>query len=252
LLFQHGRDWRNSAPRTFLQLFLLSAFAVVLLPSSIKLSTYQVPFSEINERMSLITAVLGCVIAAGAKPKLWHVIAATVVAGLYFSFLYLDDCATNRIEAKVETLVSQLPPHQRVLALLPPLRPSDADAHFVSRMENKVANAIGALRLGRRVIQLFPDSRLSLIRIIDRVCIGRCFSYANYEPATHQFRVRAMPGNPIVEWDAKADSALLNGHYVVKQADLPLYQIYRCGKSSTDLCIRSLTVGEVNGAASIP
>jgi hypothetical protein len=251
LAFQRGRDWQNTATRVFAQLYLLSAAAVVLLPSSIKLSSFQIPFSSIYERMSLITAVLACVVAASAKPKKWHAVLATLVAGCYFSFLYLDHRAINRIEAKVESLVSQLPPQQRVLALLPPLNPSDADAHFLSRMENHLANSIAKSGLGKRVIQFFPECRLSLIRIIDRACIGRCFSYANYEPATHQFRVRAAPGNKIVQWDAAADSALLKGHYVVKQADLPLYQIYRCGDASTDLCIRSLAAGEVNGAANI-
>jgi hypothetical protein len=252
LAFQRGRDWQHTATRVFAQLYLLSAAAVVLLPSSIKLSSFQIPFSSIYERMSLVTAVLACVIAASAKPKRWHALLATLVAAFYFSFLYLDHRAINRIEAKVESLVSQLPPQQRVLALLPPLSPSDADAHFLSRMENHIANSVAKSGLGKQVIRLFPECRLSLIRIIDRACIGRCFSYANYEPATHQFRVRAAPGNKIVEWDAEADSALLNGYYVVKQADLPLYQIYRCGEASTDLCIRSLAAGEVNGAAGYP
>jgi hypothetical protein len=251
LAFQRGRDWNDTGTRVFAQLYLLSASAVVLLPASIKLSAYEVPFSSIYERMSLITAVLACAVAAGAKPKRWHSVMIALVAVLYFFFLFLDHRAINRIEAKAETLVSQVPPYQRVLALLPPLSSSDADAHFVSRIENKLANSMAALPLVRRVIQLFPDSRLSMIRIIDRVCIGRCFSYGNYEPATHQFRIRAAPGNRIVEWNAQADSALLNGRYVVKESDLPLYQIYRCGNASTDLCIRSLAAGEVNGSASI-
>ncbi|MGI9073467.1 MAG: hypothetical protein ACR2JB_19650 [Bryobacteraceae bacterium] len=251
LAFQRGRDWRDTTTRVFAQLYLLSACAVILLPSSIKLAAFQVPFSSIYERMSLITAVLACVIAAGAEPKRWHAVVLPLVGLLYFSFLYLDHRAINRIEAKVESLVAQLPPQQRVLALLPSLRSGDADAHLLSRIDDRLANFLAKLPSGRQVIQLFPKSRLGLIRIIDRVCIGRCFSYANYEPATHQFRVRAGPGNRIVEWDAKADSALLQGHYVVKRADSPLYQIYRCGNASTDLCIRSLAAGEVNGAASI-
>ena len=32
--------------------------------------------------------------------------------------------------------------------------------------------------------------------MIDRACIGYCFSYGNYEPSSGVFRVRAAPGNP--------------------------------------------------------
>lgn len=37
--------------------------------------------------------------------------------------------------------------------------------------------------------------------VVDRACIGRCCSYANYEPSTGQFRVHAEAGNPIVMAD---------------------------------------------------
>ena len=33
---------------------------------------------------------------------------------------------------------------------------------------------------------------------IDRACIGHCFSFANYEASSLQFRVRALAGNSIV------------------------------------------------------
>ncbi len=247
LVFDRGYNWRSMTTRVFTQLYLLSASAVVLLPASIKLSASEVPFSSIYERMSLITAVLACVVVAGARPTRWHKAAIAIVAVFYFSFLYLDERAVNRIESRIDRLVSRLPPGRRVLALIPPLSPTDADAHIVAKIENKVAKSLGRLPFGKRVLELFPESRLHLMRIIDRVCIGRCFSYANYEPATRQFRVRAAPGNKIVEWDAKADSDLLNGRYIVKQSDLPMYQIYRWGEASTDLCMRSLVAGEVNG-----
>src|SRR5208282_5966424 len=41
----------------------------------------------------------------------------------------------------------------------------------------------------------FLDSRVLVQHIADRACIGHCFSYGNYEPASAQFRVRANPGN---------------------------------------------------------
>ena len=62
--------------------------------------------------------------------------------------------------------------------------------------------------------------------MIDRVCIGRCFSYANYEPSTPQFRVRAFSGNPIVVTDYGDSWKMQNGVYVVKETDPPLLQVY--------------------------
>ncbi len=252
LAFEDRSDWRNPSLRISAQLYLLSASAVLILPRTITLWDFQVPFCCTYNRMSLVTAVLACAIAAHAKPRRWHVIAFSVIAAWYFFFLYLDVCSFNRIEAKMESLVSRLPPRQRVLALLPLPSSRDTDMNFGNRLESSAANSISRFPLARRALQVFPECRLSLERMIDRVCIGRCFSYADYEPSTHQFRVRAAPGNRIVEWDADQDAALLNGYYVVKPADLPIYQIYRCGTASTDLCIRALKPGEINGSRSTP
>jgi hypothetical protein len=61
--------------------------------------------------------------------------------------------------------------------------------------------------------------------MVDRVCIGHCYSYANYEPSTAQFRVRATGRNPYL-LSGLADSYLMQvGSYVVKERDLPLYQV---------------------------
>jgi len=57
--------------------------------------------------------------------------------------------------------------------------------------------------------------------MIDRACLGRCYSYANYEPATAQFRIRAIAENPIVVSTDNDSLCLQDGSYVVKQRDLP-------------------------------
>jgi hypothetical protein len=61
--------------------------------------------------------------------------------------------------------------------------------------------------------------------MIDRACIGRCYSYANYEPSTAQFRVRVNAPNPIVTPEYADSSGMQMGMYVVKESDLPLYQL---------------------------
>jgi hypothetical protein len=83
--------------------------------------------------------------------------------------------------------------------------------------------------------------------MIDRACIGHCFSYANYEPGTAQFRVRALAGNPIVVSTYQDSWDIQTGVYHVKDRDLPLYQIQRCGESQS-FCVRQLKSGETAGA----
>ena len=68
-------------------------------------------------------------------------------------------------------------------------------------MEEQVERSVAALPAGHRVVEDIDsgeDSRVVIEHIVDRACIGRCFSYDNYEPASGLFRVRAAPGNSIV------------------------------------------------------
>jgi len=118
----------------------------------------------------------------------------------------------NRMEGQVEQLVSTLPPNRRVMATIFP----------------------------------FPGSRILVQHIVDRACIARCFSYGNYEPGAAVFRVRATPGNPYVLSDYDLAVDMEHGGYVVQPGDLPVYQIYQCSASGTDLCITSLEAGEEN------
>ena len=110
-------------------------------------------------------------------------------------------------------LVRQLPPEQRVLALVS-----------------------------------LPRARIQSAHMVDRACIGHCFSYANYEAPSGYFRVRATPHNGVVVSSDSDSKALQAGQYLVRVSDLPLYQIYSCGQGNTDLCVRRLNAGEINGS----
>ena len=119
-------------------------------------------------------------------------------------------------------------------------------------MESTVENLVRSQPFGTRVIATIwatPDSRVSFIgHIADRACIGHCFSYANYEPASGQFRIRVRPGSPIVSASDDDTEDMQAGEYDVEDEDLPLKQIYQCDeKDLTKLCIRDLTSGEKNG-----
>ncbi len=136
-----------------------------------------------------------------------------MVAATFFVFLYQDTAKVDSMETEVERLVSALPQGQRIAS----------------------------------TVWTFPGSRVFIMHIVDRACVGHAFSYNNYEPSTRQFRVRASLGNPLVAADVAAADALQTGRYVVLQQDLPMAQIYQCDLSLTRLCVRELTPGEVNG-----
>jgi hypothetical protein len=81
--------------------------------------------------------------------------------------------------------------------------------------------------------------------MIDRACLGRCYSYGNYEPSSGQFRVR-ISGDTllVVATDADAND-LQTGAYVVKQRDVPLYQV--TALPSGKLEIHLLAAGQTSG-----
>jgi hypothetical protein len=152
-----------------------------------------------------------CALLGAAPIRAYHRYAMGVVALLFFGFLYRDEGALNALEDRMTRLVSQLPSGQRV----------------VSAIDD-------------------PSLRVNaLAHMIDRVCLGRCYSYANYEPSTAQFRIRAVAENPIVVSTYADSSNLQEGSYVVKQRDVPLYQVDldQAGR----MAIRVLTAGAQSG-----
>jgi hypothetical protein len=192
----------------YFHLCVLMAIGILLIPSTIELPQYRLPLSFLTERMTLLYGVLICAFLAGADPPRWMRIAFTPLALLYFSFIYADTNALNEVERQMEYLTRNLTLQDRVF----------------SSFED-------------------PTSRTQLWgHNLDRVCLGRCISYANYEPSTLQFRIRATGPNPLVVADIGEFGAMQQGGYRVKASDLPLYQITLCDSS---LCLRKLEAGEV-------
>jgi len=173
------------------QICVLSAAAVFIVPTSILFPGFHHALVFIAERMSLAVGICVCALLAGAEPRKFERGAILFIAVLFFAFLYRDEHALNSFENRMQEKVASLPPGQRVIS------------------------AIDA-----------PDLRVNaLAHVIDRACIGRCYSYANYEPSTAQFRIRAEAQNPYVA-HLYQDSWLMQvGMYVVKDRDLPLYQV---------------------------
>ncbi len=195
-----------------IQLYALAELSVHLLPGGIHFPPPTAALALVTERLTSVSAALICCLLGAMQPRKWHLAATGIIAVMFFAFIYEDTAAVNRMEQQVVQLVSQLPPNQRVMGTI--LRP--------------------------------PESRVLIQHILDRACIGRCWSYGNYEPSTGLFRVRARPGNPYVlsSYDDAVD--MENGEYTVQPEDLPVYQVYQCSASGTELCIRSLEAGEDN------
>ena len=193
------------------QLGIIVSAAVLFLPGALLIPGYNHALRYISERMSILVAVSGCAVLAQVAPGNREKTAIAILVGLFFSFLYVDTRALNYVESLMERSVAQMPAGSRV---------------------------VSALCDQRRDVNL-------LAHTLDRVCIGHCFSYANYEPATAQFRIRAQTGNPIVVAEYRDSSALQVGTYVVKPADVPLYQVYLRGRY---LDSRVLKAGDVTGS----
>lgn len=209
------RRWRETgvwkAYSIPVQLYVVVELAVFFFPRGVTFP-HHVPIALVTERLTSISAVMGCCVLGVMRPRKWHLVVSFVILAVFASFLYQDTATVNKIEAQAERLVRTLPPNQRVLA---------------------------------SIFEL-DDSRILIQHMIDLACMERCFSYGNYEPGSEVFRVRAMPGNPYVLADYEDATDTEEGTYVVQPEDLPVYQIYQCTETGRDLCVRPLKAGEAN------
>jgi len=195
-----------------LQLYFIVEAGVQLLPDAIFWPQYAAPTSRLTERFTLISAVLFCCLFGAMKPRKWHFLALLAASAVFFSFLYRDTAALDRMQQDVSRLVHSTPPDERILATIgAPLK-----------------------------------YRFSAKHVVDQACIGYCFSYVNYEAPSMQFRLRAAPGNRLVMSENEKAGAIERGEYIVQPGDLPASQIYQCGPNWHDLCIHALEAGERN------
>jgi hypothetical protein len=209
MLAKHAGARRVFGGETF-QVCVLTATGIALIPDWINLPWYQHPLVFLSERTSLPLAICLCALAAAAPVRRWYAYAAGAVALLFFTTLFLDERVLNGFEDAEEALVAGLPPFQRVIS--------------------NVA---------------MPDEHITTLgHMVDRVCVGRCYSWANYEPATAQFRIRVTgPQNIVASHDV--DTWYVQaGMYQVKDQDVPLYQIE--AEPNGNLHLRSLSPGEYN------
>jgi hypothetical protein len=189
--------------------YLLTVFAVVLAPFGVWLPGYRQPLSLLPERASLAAGVVLCGVLARYRPRPVERAALWAVAVIFFWLLYLDHRALNAVEDRVEAAVARVPPGERV---------------------------ISALCLSRSRFD-------ALEHMIDRACLGRCYSYGNYEPQSWAFRVRAREPNRFAITDVETMVRMRTGQYVVQAREAPLYELYAC-REGREVCVRRLEAGD--------
>ena len=189
LLRQQGiRRLSTSLP---FHLWLLTAAGIFLIPTAVEIPGNQHALvAFIADRMSLALGVCYCALLAGARPPAFARYLALAVMLLFFGFLYRDDAVLNRYEDRMRAAVMQL-----------------KDQRVVTGINDPAPR-----------VNPFPH-------MIDRACLGVCYSYANYEPSSGHFRVRAREENPFVASTYEHSWLLQNGMYVVQPRDVPLYRV---------------------------
>jgi hypothetical protein len=217
-IFGYAQQRKNAAQnsiRTLLELWAVLLFTAAMIPELIQLPLYAGPVGFPIARLTSITAVVGLCILGQVQPRRWHGVGFSVIAVVFFTWIYRDTGVLNRMESQVEALVSTLPSGRRVTETMQP--PAEWRLMFINHM-------------------------------VDRACIGRCFTYSNYEPSSGQFRIRLRHGSPLVTDSPHTSAQMEDGEYTVRPEDLPMTQIYQCDANDwTRLCKRDLVEGEKNG-----
>lgn len=215
-LYARRRDGSSWKPFELpFELYMVTFCGTALLPENLRPFLHGGWIGLLASRLTTISAILGLCVFGYLKPRRWHLAGFSVCALVFFAFLYQDTGWLNRLEANAEKSMGDLPAGTRVIV----------------------------------TIEAPADSRMAFIgHAVERACIGHCFSYANYEPASGEFRVRVRKGSPVVTSSTDDAEDMASGEYEVDETDLPIKQIYQCDeKDLTKLCIRDLEAEEKNG-----
>lgn len=194
-----------------IELYLVALTAAAFLPENIHGDMFAGWIGLLVSRLTTITAIFGFCVLALLPLRRWHAAGFGVIAVVFFAWTYRDTSMVSRVEANAEALISQLPQGTRIVPVVS--APEDWRVQFISHS-------------------------------VERACVGRCFSYSNYEPSSGQFRVRALPGSPIATDSVDKSEEMASGDYIVQPEDLPLVSVYQCEDSDwTVLCADPLRAG---------
>jgi hypothetical protein len=195
-----------------LELYGIAFCATALLPENLRSTLYAGWIGLLVSRITTISAILGLAVFACLRPRKWILAGFLATAAVFFGFLFHDTATLNRIEANASRVIAGLPQGAHVIPYLN--APDDWRVEFI-------------------------------YHVVERACIGHCFSYSNYEPASGQFRLRVRPGSPIVTSSSDDAESMASGDYDIKPSDPPLIGIYQCDDNDfTKLCAAPLQPGE--------
>ena len=204
------REWKFL--RLSLELYVVAVCVTAVLPENMRSSHYAGWIGLLVSRLTTITAIFGLAALACVRLRRWMGAGFGLCAGAFFLFLYQDTRILDVMETNAEKITASLPYGTRIVPVI---------------------NAPGEWR-----VQFIGHA-------VERACIGRCFSFSNYEPSSGQFRIRARPGSPVVTASSNVAEDMAGGEYVVKASDLPLTAILQCGDGGiTKLCAAKLTAGK--------
>jgi hypothetical protein len=200
------------ALRLPVELYGIALVAAAFVPENIHSDIYAGWIGLLVSRLTLITAILGLSALCALPVRKWQAAGFAIIATVFFVFLYQDTGKVAQIEACAEAVIAKLPIGTRVVPVVN--APADWRIQFIAHS-------------------------------VERACIGRCFSYSNYEPSSGQFRVRANPGSLIVTDSSEKSEDLASGDYAVQPGDLPLVSIYQCDDADwMKLCAAPLKAGQ--------
>jgi len=201
-----------AAFRLACELYFVSVIGTICLPENFRVSLYAGWVGLLVSRLTLVTAIFGLLTLATVRLPRWAVGGFVVGAAAFFIFLYQDTGKLDRMEESARAIAQKLPLGTRIVAVASP-----------------------------------PDGwRVPFIyHSIERACIGHCFSFANYEASSLQFRVRAAAGNYYVSTSVDQADDMASGDYVVRRGDLPLTSFYQCDEQDfTQICALALREGQ--------
>jgi hypothetical protein len=198
-----------------LELYLVAFCVISLLPQNLRDGPYSAWIGLLVSRLTVISAIFALCTLSTVRPIKPAAVATLACSIFFFTLLFRDSATLNRLDAHAESLTASLP--------------------FGTLVIPTLASP--------------PDSRIQFVHhIVDRACIGHCFTYSNYEPSSTQFHVRVSPGSPLIAYRAADAQEMEAGNYIVRASDPPFVDIYQCSPTDfTILCARTLTPGEKTG-----
>ncbi len=218
-LFLERLDRGSVLADPIVHLWALAMLAFILLPREIQFPQYRFPLAFIQPRISFFIAVFFCAVVAGGLHGRGLTRASCLLAGAFFTVLFLDAKSLNQVDAQLNKIVAALPP-------------------------------------GQRVVAAFEDSSSvqlnGLIHIGSGACIARCWDYGNYEPATAGFRVQTSAPNGVVAASMAIVAEIENGQHIVTAQEAPLYSVCLAKGSDTRLELRKIGAGEATCLVRIP